>query len=468
MPVCDVVVVGAGPGGYVAAIRAAQHGKRVTIVDAGSVGGTCLNVGCIPSKALIETAHVYLQAKAATRFGVQTGQVSLDFRAMMDRQAALVRGLTAGVAQLLAANGVTVMQGVARLAGSGRIAVAAAADEIAVEAKHILWATGSRPIVPPIPGLAENAYTTDTIWSLQQQPSSLIIIGGGAIGVELASFFNAIGTKVTLMEMLPRVLPAADGRMADLLVGVLRREGVEILTDSRVEAVEKVGPGEFVASVATPGGTRVVKADCVLVAVGRSPRIDREEMERAGIAVGPHGIRIDERFATTAPGVYAIGDVTGGGLAHVASAQAVACMDGLFGDGAHFTPAYVPSVVYSLPELAWVGLSEEGARAQGVDFAVSTFPYSALGRAHTLGAPTGEIKLISAPDGGRILGLHIFGSQASELIHEGVLALRFGLTARDLSHVVHAHPSLSEGIMEAAYGADLGSIHMFRRRNPGL
>lgn len=453
----DLIVIGGGPGGYVAAIRAAQHGMKVALVEGGTLGGTCLNVGCIPSKALIETAHALRMAREAAGFGVRVTGVELDFVAMIKRQRQIVRRLTQGVAGLLRANGVTVISGWASVTAPGHVEVATEGGGArTLTARRILLATGSEPVVPPVPGLSgPGVGTSDTVWSLESLPPRVLVVGGGVIGIEMASLLGHLGSQVTVVELLPAVLPAADPEAVARLVEILSRSGVTIHTRTRLTEV-----AGRVAHCAGPDGTFTVEADYILVAAGRRPRLNRDELDRLGVAYGPGGIRVNESFATTVPGIYAIGDVAGGGLAHAAMAHALACVDAMAGEPAHWQPDAVPAVVYSMPELAWVGMTEQKVREAGIDCDTARFPTSALGRAHTLGETEGFIKLVTSRATGEVLGMHIIGPQASELINEGALAVTVGATAWDLAHTVHAHPTLSEGIQEAAHALLGGALHI--------
>ncbi|HYG57860.1 MAG TPA: NAD(P)/FAD-dependent oxidoreductase, partial [Symbiobacteriaceae bacterium] len=335
----DLIVIGGGPGGYVAAIRAAQHGMKVALVEGGTLGGTCLNVGCIPSKALIETAHALRMARDAASLGVRVTGVALDFPAMIGRQRQIVRRLTQGVAGLLRANGVTVIAGWASIAAPGSVAVTTNGASQTLTARRIMLATGSEPVIPPVPGLAgPGVGTSDTVWALESLPPRVLVVGGGVIGIEMASLLGHLGSQVTVVELLPAVLPAADAEATAKLVELLSRAGVTIRTQTRLDRVEG-----GVAHCSGPDGAFTVEADYMLVAAGRRPRLNRENLDHLGVAYGPGGIEVNAHFETTVPGIYAIGDVAGGGLAHAAMAHALACVDGMAGHQGHFQPNAVPA-----------------------------------------------------------------------------------------------------------------------------
>lgn len=454
----DLTIIGGGPAGYVGAIRAAQLGAKVAVVEAKRAGGTCLNVGCIPSKALLKTAQMVRQLQGAATFGVETGEVKIDFAKVMERQAQVVDNLVSGIDGLLKANGVTYYNGRGSILSPGMVGVQQENGTVEqIMTKRILVATGSRPATPPIEGLDRpGVVNSDTIWGLRELPKRMVVIGGGVIGLEVATMFASFGTEVTVVEFLPSILATADAEMAKRMGPLLRRQGIKTMTNTKVVSIEE----GLTIKVEAKGAESTLEADVVMVSTGRVP--NTEIVEGLGIQVERHGIVVDDSFETGVKGIYAVGDVIGGGLAHVASAQAIAAVEGMFGEGCHYDGRSTPNVVFTMPELAWVGLTEEQAKAQGLEYKVSKVPFSAIGKAQVNGEPEGTVKLLATPEG-KLLGLHILGAHASDLIHEGALAIQVGATVQDLAKTIHAHPTLAEGVLEAALGFFDGPIHIARR-----
>jgi dihydrolipoamide dehydrogenase len=449
----DVIVVGGGPGGYAAAIHAAQRGDRVTLVEAREVGGTCLNRGCIPTKAMVEAARLLRDARRAAEFGVRVGEVALDYPALLARRDRVVAGLVGGLSQLLRASGVSVVAGRARLVPGPAVEVGG--QRLAADA--IVLAPGSVPARVPLPGAdLPGVVDSDGLLALPERPASLCIIGGGVIGCEFAAIYAALGTRVTVVELLPRLLPPADEEVSRRLSAAFRRQGIAVQTGVRVAGV---APGP---RVAWEGGE--TEAEVVLVAVGRRPNTEGLGCEAVGVALERGAIAVDARLRTTAPGIWAVGDATGGAmLAHAAFAQARAAVADMHGEPALWEGLLVPNPVFTHPEVAWAGLTEQEAAARGIAVTVGRFPFAALGRAQVLGETDGFLKLVAAAGTGRILGVHAFGPSATDLVAEGVLAAQAGLTAEDLEGTVHGHPTLSEGLGEAAAMALGRPLHAMRR-----
>jgi dihydrolipoamide dehydrogenase len=446
-----VIVVGGGPGGYAAAIHCAQLGARVTLVEADRVGGTCLNRGCIPTKAMVEAARLLRDAARAPDFGVQVTGVAFDYGRMVARRERVVAGLVGGLGQLLKGNGVRVVRGRGRLAGP-RSVVVTGPDAGRLEADAVILAPGSVSVPLPVPGAdLPGVVDSDGLLQLGERPARLAIIGGGVIGCEFASIFAAYGTQVTVVELMPQLLPAADEEIARRLAAAFRRQGIGVLTGARVVGIRAQGEARVV-DVEVDGGRQEVVADVVLVAVGRRPNTADLGLEEQGVARGRGGaIAVDAQLRTSVPTVFAVGDAIGAPmLAHAGFAQALVVAQVLAGQPGEWGSQLVPSPVFSHPEVAWVGLTEAQARAQGVVPQVGRFPFSALGRAQIAGETEGFVKLVAEPGSGRVLGVHIIGPHATELIGEASVLAQCGLVAEDVEGSVHPHPTLSEAVAEAA------------------
>jgi dihydrolipoamide dehydrogenase len=459
----DVLVIGGGPGGYVAALRAAQLGARTALVERDRVGGTCLVRGCIPTKALLQSAELYTLAKAGAPFGVVADKIGVDWSAALGRKTEVVDKLVKGVEGLLKAGGVTVVRGTASLAGKGAVDVSSER----IQAKDIVIATGSAVARISLKG-AELTIDSDQILELKEIPARLAVIGGGVVGMEFAAMFAALGTKVTVLEMLPQVLPMVDSDLVAVYTKHLAGLGGDVHTDAKVEEVAKRNGGLQVRfSKGGEGGA--VDADQVLLAVGRVPYTQGLEAEKAGVKLERGRVVVDEHLHTTADGVWAIGDVIGGiMLAHVASYEGVLAVENIVGH-ANRTPDYhaAPNCIYTDPEIAHVGLGEKEAKDKGLDVKVGRFPFTASARALTLGQPEGFVKVVAETSTGRLLGAHIIGPRATDLIAEATLAIQNGLTLEQIDLTIHAHPTLPESLMEAALAAQGRAIHITNRRVAG-
>ncbi|MFI5282368.1 MAG: dihydrolipoyl dehydrogenase [Candidatus Dormibacterales bacterium] len=457
----DVVVIGGGPGGYVAALRAAQLGARTAIVEKDRLGGTCLVRGCIPTKALLQSTELYVQAKTGAPFGLVADTVGFNWTVAQKRKTAVVDQLVKGVEGLLKAGGVTTLKGAARLSGRGLIDVAGEP----FQARDIVIATGSAVARVPIKG-AELTIDSDQILELRDLPARLAVIGGGVVGMEFAAMFAALGSKVTVLEMLPQVLPMVDADLISVYVRHLNALGGEVHTNSKVsEVVKEKGGLQVRFSAGAEGGA--VDADQVLLAVGRVPYTQGLDAEQAGVKLERGRVVVDDHLHTTADGVWAIGDVIGGiMLAHVASYEGVCAVENIAGSGGRI-PDYhaAPNCIYTDPEIAHVGLGEAEAKAKGIEVRVGRFPFAASGRALTLGQSEGFVKAISDARTGKLLGAHIIGPRATDLIAEATLAVQNGLTLEDIEHTIHAHPTLPESLMEAALAAEGRAIHIANRRS---
>ncbi len=460
----DLVVVGSGPAGYTGAIRAAQLGMRVACVEKETpLGGTCLNVGCIPSKALLDSSeHFHLARHGLGVHGVTIGEVTLDLPAMMARKEKVVRGLTQGVAGLFRKHKIARLQGTGRLAAPDRVVVAGAEGETVLDTRHVLLATGSEPT--PLPGLpfdGERVVSSDQAIALERVPRRLLVIGAGAVGLELGSVWSRLGAEVLVVEFLDRIVPWADAAHATQLQRALTKQGIAFRLSTQAQAGERTADGVRV-TLAGPGEPPEVDADVVLVAVGRRPFSDGLGARELGVAYDERGrIVVNERFETSLPAVCAVGDVIAGPmLAHKAEEDAIAAVEGMAGLPVHVDWDKVPNVVYTAPELASVGLTEEQAKARGLDVRIGTFPFMANARARCLGDTDGGVKMIADAKTDQILGVHILGPRASDLIAEAVLALEYGASSEDVARTVHAHPTLPEALREAALGVAKRSLNI--------
>ncbi|MEW6031274.1 MAG: dihydrolipoyl dehydrogenase [Bacillota bacterium] len=468
----DLVVIGAGPGGYVAALRAAQLGARVGVVERDRVGGCCLNRGCIPTKSLVRSAEVYTTAREAASYGTRiSGEVTLDLPAVMARKREVIAQLVGGVERLFTAAGVTVHRGTAAVPAPGKVTVAHPdGGGESLEARFILLATGSRPQLPPVPE-ADLAHTisSDDALELESVPSSMLIIGGGVLGVEFACIYHAFGSEVRMIKRTPLLLPPVDEEISRRLAPVLKRRGIQVSTGVFIKRIEPTSAGKVVVCDTADGGEVRFEAETVLVAMGRVPDFGGLDLDALGVEHDRKGVKVDARMRTTVPGVYAIGDVVGRTyLASVASAEGLVAVEDMFGEGRDMDYRVVPGVVFSTPECASVGLKEkealEAASAGGREIKVSKFPFSANGKAVAMGETDGLVKLVADKATGEILGMHVMGPHASDLIHEGAVAVQARMTGEDLARIVFAHPTLSEAVMEAAHGVRGEPIHIAATR----
>jgi len=455
----DVVVVGAGPGGYVCAIRSSQNGLKTAIVDKQWLGGVCLNVGCIPSKALLKNAELaHTLRERAAEYGISFDNLKLDYAEAVKRSRQVSTRLTRGVAFLMKKNNIDVYMGFSKLASASQVDVTDVQGATqSLKAKNVVIATGASSFTPPAWNLDGKKVLSYTEAILQENlPASVVIIGAGAIGVEFSTIWNSYGTKVTLVEMLPQVLPLADEEASVELTKAYRKRGIDILTGHKVESVEVTGTGVKV-TVSGEEGQKVIEAEQALVAIGFKPNSANLGLQEAGVKLDAKGnVEVDERMATNIDGVWAIGDVTGKLLlAHVASTQGILCADAIAGkDAEPINYQMVPSAVFSQPQVASFGMTEAQAKAAGYEVKIGRFPFSANGKALGLGEPSGFAKIISDAKYGEILGAHLVGPEASELLPELTLAQRMEMTAHEIARNIHTHPTLAEVLMEAAEGVD--------------
>jgi len=463
-PHFDLIVVGTGPGGYVAAIRAAQLGLKTAVVEREELGGTCLNWGCIPTKAWVVTAHLFEQIRRAREYGIEVGEPKIRWDWLVERKNKVVKQLTSGVGVLLKGRGVEIFRGAAKLTSPSRMVVTAPnAAPIELSAANVMLATGASASVPPgftIDGT--RIVTSKEALDLPAQPRRIAIMGGGVVGSEFASFFAAIGTQVTLVEMLPRLVPAEDDEISQTLEREMKKQKIDLNLETKVEGVAD-GEGGAVALTLSSG--KRIEVDCVLVATGRRPFTGELGLEAIGVARGDRGkIAVNDRLQTSARNVYAIGDVTDiKQLAHFASAQGKAAAEIIAGHPAQTLWRAVPAATFTTPEIASVGLTEREAKAEGRTVKLGRFPFRAHGRNIADGETAGFVKLVADADTNQLLGAHIIGEKASEIIHECSLAIGADLDVQALAHAIHAHPTVTEAIGEAAEDVDSLAVHLIRQ-----
>lgn len=439
----DVIVLGGGPGGYTAAIRLSELGKKVAVVEEDSLGGTCLNRGCIPTKVYSHAAELINAIKDAKDFGIMA-QYTLDIAKLRQKKERVVKRLVGGVGYLMNLHHIDVIKGRGRFVDENTIEV-----DKRYTAENFIIATGSKVFLPPIEGInLEGVITSDKALELERIPEKIVIIGAGIIGLEFANIYSALGSKVVIIEMLPQLLPMLDRDIANTMEKILRHKKIELHLNSKVEKIEE----GLKVVYTTEGNTRVVECDTVLVAVGRVANVNG--IEALNLDMDKKGIKVDAHMRTSIKNIYAIGDVTGCiQLAHVASYQGIVAVHNIAGEEKEADLNAVPNCLYTSPEIAWVGLNEVQAREKFGDVKIGTFPYTALGRAMTMGQNDGFVKIIAEAKYNRVVGMEIIGAGATEIIHEGVLAIKEEFTLEELADAIHAHPTLSESVKEAAEDA---------------
>jgi dihydrolipoamide dehydrogenase len=470
----DVIVIGAGPAGYVAAIRAAQNGLKTACLDnwknydgSTAFGGTCLNAGCIPSKALLESSELFHRAREEfSRHGISTGDVTIDVAAMQKRKAGIVSQLTGGITALFKANKVTGMEGTGRFLGDGRVEFTSHDGDIrTLTGKHIVLATGSRPVeLAAVPFDGEDIVDSWGALEFDSVPPRLGVIGGGVIGLELGSVWSRLGSEVTVLEAMDDFLFMADRQIAKDAQRQFKRQGLDIRLGAMVQAASKTDDG-IELSYEDKKGSQSVVVDKVVVAVGRRPYTEGLLGDDAGVELDDRGfIQVDEECRTNVANVWAAGDVVRGPmLAHKGSEEGVMVADLIAGEVSEVNYDVIPSVIYTAPEIAWVGKTEEQAKDAGLKYKVGTFSFAANGRAKAMEQATGMVKLIALEEDDEIIGVHIIGPMAGEMIGELVVAMEFSASAEDIQRIVHAHPTLSEAIHEAALAADKRAIHAINK-----
>lgn len=456
----ELIVLGGGPGGYVAAIRAAQLSRKVAIIEKDEFGGVCLNRGCIPTKTILSSSHLLSLIKRSQEFGIKVGSYSIDLIKLMERKEKIVYTLRKGVEFLLRSNDVDMYKGFGKLISDNKVEVEVDGTNQIIEGDYILIATGSEALVPSAFTYDKNVViTSDEALDMKNIPGSVIVVGGSAVGLEFATIYSVFGANVTLIEMLPQIAPTEDLEISDALLKSMKRRGIDIKTSTKVLSAETVGSAAEV-EIESEGEKQKLKADIVLVAVGREPNTQGIGAEEIGLELERGYIKVDERLKTSRPNVYAIGDVIGGMmLAHVASHEGIVAVENVFGESKSINYSNVPSCIYTHPEIASVGFSEQKCKEMGYDYKVGKFPFSANGKALGEGEREGFVKVISDAKYDEILGVHIFGAHASAILHEAVVAKASDLVVDSVSQVIHIHPSLSETVMEAFMDVDGISIH---------
>ena len=459
----DVAVIGTGPGGYVAAIRAAQLRMRTVIIEKAEIGGICLNWGCIPTKALLWSAELYNNIKHAIDYGIVASDVSIDFGKIIKRSRQVANRLSKGVEFLFKKNNITKVDGNACLLSTDTIEVNTDEDAKQISAKNIIIATGARPrALSGVDFDGQRIITSKEAMIQSELPKSMAIIGAGAIGVEFAYFYATLGTKVTLIEMMPQILPIEDKEIVDVVTRSFKKQGIEILTESKVQSLEKVKEG-VILSIIGNSGEKSIKADLALVAIGVQGNVEDLGLESVGVEIERGFIQVDKsNYMTAARGVYAIGDVIGPPwLAHVASAEGIAAAERIAGvESPGINYDNIPGCTYCQPQVASLGLTEEKAQEQGFEIKVGRFPFRANGKSLAMGHSEGMVKLIFDAKHGQLLGAHIVGAEATEMLAELGLGKTLETTGTDIFKTVHAHPTLSEAIMEAAANAYGEAIHI--------
>jgi dihydrolipoamide dehydrogenase len=460
----DLVVIGAGPGGYVAAIRGAQLGMRVACIEKdATLGGTCLNVGCIPSKALLDSSERYRSVRTEIAgHGIHVGQVELDLPAMMARKDKVVGQLTQGITSLFKKNKIDHIAAHGELVAAGVVRVSDADGSREIRGRHILIATGSVPAeLRDVPFDGKHVISSTEALRLPHVPERLLVVGAGAVGLELGSVWCRLGAQVVVVEFLDRIVPGMDRKMGRQLQRTLRKQGLEFRLNTQAKAARPVKK-ELRVSLESDGQAEEVSCDVMLVAVGRRPFTEGLGLDKAGVALDDGGrIRVDDDYRTSVEGVYAIGDVIRGPmLAHKAEEEGIAVVEKIAGQAGHVNYETIPNVVYTAPELACVGLSEEEAESRGIDFEVGSFPFIANGRAKSMGETEGSVKILAERASDRVLGVHILGAHASDLIAEAAVAMEFGASAEDIARSVHAHPTLPEAVKEAALAVQKRALHI--------
>lgn len=456
-----VVVIGGGPGGYVAAIRAAQLGGEVTLIEKEYLGGTCLNVGCIPTKSLLHSAELYEEAKEGAKYGVIASDVKIDFAKVQEKKQAVTKQLVNGIKGLLAANKVKVVIGEASFISKDIVEVKTGNETDTIKADKFIIATGSIPAKPPIPGIDSKQCIDSTgALELNEIPKSMVIVGGGVIGIEIATLYSALGSKVIVIEMLDEILPMMDSELTKMIRAKLAKKGVEIYTRAKVISFKDAGANVEVTVEMSDKSTKVFNGEKALISIGRRTNTETLGLQRAGIANDRGRIIVNDKMETNVSGIYAVGDCVGKiMLAHIASAQGEVAAENALGHSITFNEKTNPSCVYTKPEFASVGLTEQDAKSKGIDYIVGKFPLTANGRTIIMD-DDGIIKIIAEKKYNEILGAHILGPRATDLIGELALALGMEATIDEVISTIHAHPTVAEAIRETALAVERRAIHI--------
>ncbi|WP_202710748.1 dihydrolipoyl dehydrogenase [Sporosalibacterium faouarense] len=457
----DIVIIGGGPGGYVAAIRGAQLGYNVTLIEKHKIGGTCLNYGCIPTKALYRNAEILNTLKNIDEYGISVDNYSFDIEKIQSRKAEVVNQLVTGIEQLLNSNNIEVIEGTASFLDKNTLKVIKTdGNEEQISAKNIVIATGSKAFLPNIEGIdLDGVYTSKELLDFEEVPKRLVVAGGGVIGMEMAGIFNSLGSEVSVIHSRKYLLKQIDKDVSKRFASYIKKQGTKVITSSRISKIEKAELGLKVYFT-DKKGEKHLDADAVLISTGRRPVVDGLNLESIGIEYDDRGIKVDNNFMTNVEGIYAIGDVNGQMmLAHVASHQGITAVDNIAGLPNEVNYDVVPNCIFVFPEIAASGITEDMAKENEIECKASKFLFRANGKALALGEPEGFVKVISDMDD-KIIGVQIMGPHASDLIHEGTLAINKELSVTDISHTIHAHPTLSEAFMEATMGLNDTAIHL--------
>lgn len=458
----DLIVIGGGPGGYVAAIRGAQLGLNVVIVEKNELGGTCLNTGCIPTKTLFKDAQVLNYFNHAEEYGIKVDKYGLDLEKVQKRKKKIIKTLTSGVKGLLKANKVIIEKGEAKLISKDSVEIKLYdGSKKIIKGKNILIASGSKSSKPPIKGAdLEGVVTSKEALEMTTLPKKIVIVGGGVIGIEFAGILNEFGSNVTIVEFLDSIIPMADKEVSSSLTRLLNKRGIKIVVSSKVEEIYKTDE-ELIVEISKNGETTKLDCNNVLISTGRELDIEGLNLEGLGIRYDKKGIKVDENYCTSIPGIYAIGDVIGGVmLAHVASEEGKVAVERIVGEKTSVDYNLVPNSIFTFPEVSTVGLSEEEVKDKKLDYVVSKFQFSGNGKALTMNDSEGMVKIIASKDKTTIYGVHIIGPNASDLIHEAVVAMKAMLTVEEVASIMHGHPTLSEAFLEASMGILDKAIHI--------
>ncbi len=458
----DLIVIGGGPGGYVAAIRGAQLGLNVVIVEKNELGGTCLNTGCIPTKTLFKDAQVLNYFNHAEEYGIKVDKYGLDLEKVQKRKKKIIKTLTSGVKGLLKANKVIIEKGEAKLISKDSVEIKLYdGSKKIIKGKNILIASGSKSSKPPIKGAdLEGVVTSKEALEMTTLPKKIVIVGGGVIGIEFAGILNEFGSDVTIVEFLDSIIPMADKEVSSSLTRLLNKRGIKIVVSSKVEEIYKTDE-ELIVEISKNGETTKLDCNNVLISTGRELDIEGLNLEGLGIRYDKKGIKVDENYCTSIPGIYAIGDVIGGVmLAHVASEEGKVAVERIVGEKTSVDYNLVPNSIFTFPEVSTVGLSEEEVKDKKLDYVVSKFQFSGNGKALTMNDSEGMVKIIASKDKTTIYGVHIIGPNASDLIHEAVVAMKAMLTVEEVASIMHGHPTLSEAFLEASMGILDKAIHI--------
>lgn len=463
----DILIIGGGPGGYVAAIRAAQLGSKVCLVEEREIGGTCLNRGCIPTKALYTNAEIMNTLKNSESFGIKVDNYELNVEQIQKRKQDAVDQLVGGIEKIIKAQGINLLRGRGRLLDKNTVHVILNdGGELDVTSKNIIIATGSRPSIPKIPGVdLEGVITSDDILNFSEIPKRLAVAGSGVIGIEFAYIFNALGSEVSVISST--LLKRTDKDIVKRLPPILKKQGIKLYDEVRAKEIVKGKDGLIIKAESKKEGKEdiEIEADYLLMASGREPIVEGLDLSKLGIDYDKKGIHVNEHYETNVPGIFAIGDVIGGNmLAHVASHEGIHAVEYIMGITSKVRKDVVPDCIFISPQIAYVGLTEEKAKEKGLDYKVSKFMFGANGKALAMGEPEGFVKVISCGEENKIIGVHIMGPHASDLIHEGALAIANDMNAENIAITIHAHPTLGEAFSEAVAGLSNEAIHMLPKK----